>query len=191
MVDQLDKNKEVWKDIKGYEGFYKISNYGRVKALPKKITWLQKDGAECFRFQDEIVLKPDASLYSRVMLQVNAKSKRYLVHRLVASHFLKNSNNYKYVNHIDKNRHNNHYSNLEYCSSRENNTYSIDKNKTTSIYTGVCLKKGKILNPWQAYITVKGKSKHLGYYPNEVEAGNAYLEALERHGLNNKYAVNQ
>lgn len=189
-MELVNKQKEIWKDIKGYEGLYQISNYGRVKALPKKITWVQKDGVECFRLAKTIILKENRQFYATVKLCNNGAFERVTIHYLVASHFLKNANNYKYINHIDGDKFNNHYSNLEFCTARENKSHSIDKSKTSSQYTGVYLKKGHISKPWAAGINFDGKNLHLGYYPTEIEAHNAYLEALNRNNLNNKYAAN-
>lgn len=108
--------KEIWKDIKGYEGLYKVSNLGNIKGLksnkiltPKK----RNDG------------------YLNIQLYKNNKRKKFFIHRLVAEMFLKNPNNYPCVNHIDENKHNNNLTNLEFCSIKYNNKYSLYKTKKT------------------------------------------------------------
>ena len=78
---------EVWKDIEGYEGYYQVSNLGRVKSL---------------KWNKERILKPfvDSSKYQRVKLSSNLKEKNFLVHRLVAIAFITDGRE-QFVNHID------------------------------------------------------------------------------------------
>ena len=111
---------EEWKDIKGYEGLYKISNYGRIiikKTGKLKKFWIDRDG------------------YLKTNLSINNKKTQYFVHRLVAENFL-NKNRYKFykdeekinideltVNHKDGNKQNNKIENLEWCTNRYNVKY--------------------------------------------------------------------
>ena len=108
---------EIWKDIKGYEGLYQISNLGRVKVLPRK----RKNGTN-FYIQKERIIKPQLKdgRYYGIGLHKNGKLKNFLIHRLVAEAFLPNTHNYKQVNHIDANKHNNRADNLEWCSQEQN-----------------------------------------------------------------------
>lgn len=101
---------EIWKDIPGYEGLYKINNngtiisYGRKNQIIKK-TCVSKNG------------------YCRVVLSKNNKIKNYLIHRLVAETFIPNPNNYECVNHKDENKLNNNVENLEWCTFTYNINY--------------------------------------------------------------------
>ena len=101
--------KEEWRDIKGYEGLYQISNLGRIKSL--------KDNHGKYR---EKILKPG-----------NSKGKLFKIHRLVAIHFIENPNNYPEVNHKDENPINNHVNNLEWCTAEYNVNYGT-RNKRAS-----------------------------------------------------------
>ena len=105
--------KEIWKDCKGYEGLYQVSNLGRV--------WNVK-------LQRYLKGSYDKDGYIRVNLTAkNGKAKIERVHRLVALAFLDNPNNYPQVNHKDENKQNNCVSNLEWCDAKYNTTYSKGK----------------------------------------------------------------
>lgn len=115
--------EEIWKDIKGFEGYYQISSYGRVKRLPKKV--LQSNGSFA-TYRERILKQENLKGYLRVTLSLDNKQKRFYTHRLVAQHFIQNSNSKKYVNHIDGNKENNKISNLEWCTASENERHSYD-----------------------------------------------------------------
>lgn len=116
-------DKEIWKDIKGYEGLYQISNLGRVKSLKRKVY----AGRNKERWQNGKILsnnKNNGKGYKVVALNKNGISKNKYIHRLVAETFLENPNNYKYVNHKDENISNNCLDNLEFCTAQYNCTYN-------------------------------------------------------------------
>lgn len=118
---------EIWKDITGYEGLYQVSNLGNVKSLPRKM-W---NGVGYF-ISKEKILKPNlttSGYYSVQFMKDNIK-KPFSIHRLVATHFLQEMYGYE-VNHIDRNKHNNHVSNLEFISHSDNikHTYITGRNK--------------------------------------------------------------
>lgn len=113
-------DQEVWKDIKGYEGYYQVSNYGRVKSLFRIIPgrW----GA--MTVQERIIKEsPNSWGYSQVGLNKLGKTRPARVHRLVAEAFLENPDNLPEVNHIDENKANNHVNNLEWCSTSDNHLH--------------------------------------------------------------------
>lgn len=105
---------EIWKDIKGYEGFYKISNLGNIKSLPRNGT-----------IKYEKILKPNnVAGYYQVSLQKNGIVEHKKIHRLVAEAFIQNPKEKKEVNHIDGNKHNNSVDNLEWVTTSENQIHS-------------------------------------------------------------------
>ena len=109
--------KEIWKDIKNYEGHYQVSNLSRVKSI---------------KFGKEIILKQNIrGGYYYVRLYKNGIVKNYFVHRLVAEAFIPNPNNYPCVNHKDENKLNNIIENLEWCSVLYNNTYGTRLQKVS------------------------------------------------------------
>lgn len=105
---------ERWRDIKGYEGLYQVSDLGRVKSL------------NCHRSGKEKILKPvdNGKGYKLVHLVKEKRLKWKSVHRLVAESFIINNNNKPTVNHIDGNRANNKVDNLEWATYSENNIHS-------------------------------------------------------------------
>jgi hypothetical protein len=109
--------EEIWKDIEDYEGMYQVSNLGNVKSLPRKRT-----------IKKERLLKPAINNkgYKMIVLCKKSKPKMFLVHRLVATAFIPNPNNYPQVNHKDSNPLNNCVNNLEWCTQQENIKYSWD-----------------------------------------------------------------
>lgn len=105
--------KEIWKDIKDYEGLYQVSNLGRVKSLVKKARL------------HEYILKVsfDRHGYEHIHLSKNGISKSLLVHRVVAQAFIPNFDNLPEINHKDENKSNNTVNNLEWCTHQYNSSY--------------------------------------------------------------------
>lgn len=110
--------KEIWKDIKEYEGLYQVSNYGKIKSL-ERVTFLRKGH---LRSENEKILKlhKNNKGYLYVTLSKNNKRKSYRIHRLVAKTFISNPNNFQEVNHIDENKENNCVNNLEWITHIDN-----------------------------------------------------------------------
>jgi hypothetical protein len=99
--------QEVWKPIPNYEGYYEISNLGRVKSLERKLPF-----GNNFRTKKENILKPKFERYYFVNLSIGQKQETFRIHRLIAESFIPNPNNYPIINHIDGNKANNDISNL-------------------------------------------------------------------------------
>lgn len=136
---------EIWKDIKSYEGLYKVSNLGRVKSLNYGRT-----GKEQI-----LSLVLQNSGYLQVGLCKNGKVKKFKVHRLVAQAFIDNSDNLPQVNHIDQNKLNNQAINLEWCDNQYNTRYSFAK-KIGSF------KDGKLIKVYEAIQDVKTGGFNVG-----------------------------
>ena len=111
--------EEHWKDIKGYEGLYQVSNLGRVKS-----------------FYKNKVLKPriKENDYLIVSLYKENKDKKFYIHRLVAETFIDNPNKKEQVNHKDFNKSNNIVENLEWVSKIENLKHFKQSSKFQETY---------------------------------------------------------
>jgi len=121
--------QEKYIPIKGYEGYYEISNLGNVKSFPS----LRKNSIKYDRVLKPIITRTG---YNDVKLCKEGVGIRFRIHKLVAIHFCKNPDNKPYVNHIDGDKSNNLYSNLEWCTAKENTKHAID--------TGLINNKGEL-----------------------------------------------
>ena len=118
---------EVWKDIQGYEGWYQVSNLGRVKRLKK----VHCNHGKVNIVEREHILTPsiDKKGYSVVILSSNVGNRKHLkVHRLVANAFVENKDNKPQVDHINRNRSDNKAENLRWVTNSENQFNSAKTN---------------------------------------------------------------
>lgn len=114
MIDEV----EVWKEVKDYERYYKVSNLGRILSV--------RTGK---------ILKQNISRfgYSRIELNVNGTAKKHLVHRLVAFAFIPEVKDKPHVNHLDNNRSHNIVENLEWCTVKENINYASSQGRLNDV----------------------------------------------------------
>jgi hypothetical protein len=103
---------EVWKDVNGFEGFYKISNRGRIKSLERNVTG--KLGSVRTLPEKELTPTDNGKGYMVVTLYKDGKRHFRKIHKLVAEHFIPNPENKPEVNHKDGNKRNNFKANLEW-----------------------------------------------------------------------------
>lgn len=121
----MKETKEIWKDIAGYEGLYKVSNIGNVKSL--------KNG-------NERILKPHKrrNCYLQVQLYNEGIKKYMTIHRLVAQAFVQNESLfYNEINHKDEDKTNNNASNLEWCDAKYNCNFGTRNERRAKAQTGV------------------------------------------------------
>ena len=137
--------KEIWKDIKNYEGLYQVSNFGRVKSL---------------KFGKEKILKllKHNCGYLYIGLHKDNNVKNYYIHRLVAEAFIPNPDNLPQVNHKDENKLNNVVSNLEWCDAKYNINYGTARERSSEkMINGKLSKKvfqydleGNFIREWES-----------------------------------------
>lgn len=109
---------EQWKDIKGREGFYQVSNHGRVRSLDRTI--INSKGVK-YNYKGKILKQSvNTGGYCLVDMSENSIGVKVSVHRLVASAFINRPETNLTVNHIDGNKKNNNSNNLEWCTLSEN-----------------------------------------------------------------------
>ena len=107
---EISEMVHEWRDIPEYEGLYRINEYGDVMSIG---------------YGEKRLLKPgnNGHGYLFVNLHKNGTKRNYYIHRLVATCFCEGSGEFECVNHIDEDKTNNHYTNLEWCSKEYNNNY--------------------------------------------------------------------
>lgn len=106
---------EIWLDVIGYEGLYKVSSLGRIKSIKPHPTSRKKEPRSRI-----MATRLTYRGYEIVALRKGKSHKTFTVHRLVANSFLPNEDNFEQVNHIDGNKTNNDVSNLEWCTRQQN-----------------------------------------------------------------------
>ena len=119
--------KEIWKDIKGYEGFYKVSTFGRFISCSRDYT----NSLGVTVHLNEKLLKPFKHNcgYLSVCLRKDNRSKKFLAHRIVAETFIPNPNGLAQINHKDENKTNNIVFNLEWCDAKYNLDYGTRRHR--------------------------------------------------------------
>lgn len=160
MLKMISVKEEIWKDIKGYEGYYKVSNLGRVKSLDRVIEY--KNGIEYSLKGSLRRVSCSGAGYQNIGLSRDSLMKNFLVHRLVAVAFLNNPDNLPVVNHIDGDKTNNKVCNLEWASHSDNMRHAVDTGlrETSSVQNEDT--KNKMSN-----VTVKEKVENiLSVFPN-------------------------
>lgn len=158
---------EIWKDVRGYENLYQVSNYGRVKSLGRK-----KGGG----LTDRYIGNVSKEGYVTVVLSKNGKVKNWRVHRLVYETFVGEIPIGMVINHKDENPTNNCVINLEICTPKENANYGTRNFRLSHINGKVveCIETGerfrsasfaaKLLGLSQGHISscCRGKRKTTG-----------------------------
>ena len=170
--------EEIWLPVKDYEGYYEVSNLGRIKRLFK----FRK-----YREYNSKILKFKVSDfgYLSIGLTKDGNKKFFLIHRLVAFAFLSKTENRNSVNHIDRNKSNNCVLNLEWVSNMENSCH-YRKQKNTGTLIGVY--KLKKYDKYVAKATFEGKRIFLGYHNTAEKAYEARIEYLKSKNIINKYS---
>lgn len=139
---------EIWKDVPGYEGKYQVSNLGNVKSLRM---W---SSVQNRYIQRERIMKPykGASGYLQINLKTERTRRLALIHRLVASAFIPNTENKREVNHINGIKTDNRVENLEWNTSQQNSIHSYQTGLQIH-YTKKavqCDLQGKPIKEWQS-----------------------------------------
>lgn len=161
-------NKEIWKDITGYEGLYQVSDQGRVKSLERKDSF--------GRLIKERILRPAPTTvgYLIVILCTGGNQKHFAVHRLVCQAFCDNPENKPEVNHINENKTDNRACNLEWCTRRENINHGT-RNERAAMSIAKILSKpigkytlnGELVEVWQS---ASEAERQTGFHQSNISA---------------------
>lgn len=141
----MENQKEIWEKIIELNYYYEISNLGNVKSVSRVVkSSVQKNG---FRITKEKI-KPsqdNGKGYKQLYVQINRKRILFYIHRLVAKYFIENPLNLPEVNHIDGNKSNNSFINLEWVTRKENVNHAFDIGLMKNRKTGKRIKVFQIL----------------------------------------------
>ena len=177
----LNINNENWKPVEGFEKLYEVSDKGRVRTTRGLVlkTHQQNSG------------------YLQTTFTLNGKRTKYLVHRLVALHFISNPEDKKHVNHKNGNKLDNSVENLEWVTNSENilharttglNPYNFPtlglKMGKGSIYRGVSYDKAR--NKWKASICHNKVNYHQKRFNTEIEAALHYNWIIDEMGFTDR-----
>ena len=119
---------EERRPIRGYEGYYEVSHYGRVRSVDRYVSHSRNGTFKVLRIGAIKAIGDNGNGYKLVYLYKEGRHNRFSakLHRLVAEAFLPNPNNFPVVDHIDHDKTNNHVDNLRWVTQEENLAY---KNK--------------------------------------------------------------
>ena len=163
--------QEEWRDIKGFEGYYQISNLGRVRSLDREI--YHPYNKTISHYKGSIMrFSIRRKGYLGICLTKGNKQKSFLIHRLVAQAFIPNPMNYDQINHIDENKANNRVDNLEWCDCKYNVNYGscIKNMKKTRINNTYNQKKIMCVETGVTYFNSKHAERETGYNARSIRA---------------------
>lgn len=128
---------ELWKEVDGFDGYYEVSDKGRVKSLDRVI---KHSNGVCHNVKGRMLKPIFFGNYHGVQMCNHGKLKKKYIHRLVAETFVENTHNKKTVNHKDGNKFNNSAENLEWATQKENNRHAVETglNKTMGSDNHMC-----------------------------------------------------
>lgn len=154
--------EEIWKDIKGYEGFYQVSNLGRVRKPIKNGFRYVKSSPRGSQRSSKTKEK-----YMGVSLSKNGIRKGFSVHRLVAEAFIQNEHKYPYINHINGIKDDNRVFNLEWCTQKQNVRHAYDVLNIRNHYGSIkqYTKEGEFI---KEYDSVREASRKLGIHCGNI-----------------------
>lgn len=164
---------EIWKDIPDYEGFYQVSDLGRVKSLKRSV---ERSNGRDLNLKEKILTQTfDKDGYAKIHLSKSGKAIRYGVHRVVLKSFIGEKIEFE-VNHINGIKADNRLVNLEYCTSSENriHAYRILKRKhaRTGLFNGNSPNAKKVFcfNTQEYFDSVKEASNKYNLHATQISA---------------------
>lgn len=140
--------EEIWKPVPEFEGYYEVSNLGRIRSLDR----ITSDGK---KIKGKLLSSENSDRYWCKTLWKDGKEMNVILHRLVANAFVSNPDNLPQVNHIDGNTHNNCANNLEWVSASGNIQHAI----TTGLRQNEYSKEVKCLDTGEVFISISAAAR--------------------------------
>jgi hypothetical protein len=158
-IKSVSLEGEEWRDVVGYEGYYIVSNLGRIATIRGSYEYT-KNGKTFIKNWPRHICSTSiapSTHYERMTFKVNYKHNTQLVHRVVAEAFLPNPNNFTCIDHIDDDPSNNRADNLQWCD------YHINNSKPRHRELGSIAKRGRVDPNRKPLITFKDRQLYKIY----------------------------
>jgi len=165
-----EMRKEIWKDVKGYEGLYQVSNLGRVKSLPRETSNACRKGRILKQFKNR-------DGYVVVSIYKNAKIKTKTVHRMIADVFIKEEKGKDQINHINGIKHDNRIENLERSNNSLNQKHAFKNGLQICRFIN---KHGAEHDASKAVSQYDKQGNHIADYESQIDA-------MKATGIDNRY----
>lgn len=164
--NSIKMNKEIWKDIEGYEGIFAVSNHGRIKQYSRIVN--SGNGAK--RIIKEKIFKAYTKPNGYCFIRTSLKSKciNFMIHRLVAEAFIPNPYNLPQVNHKDEDKTNNVVTNLEWCDAKYNSNYGTKNERIAEKISKPIIRldlKGNVICEYQS---AREAARQTGILPSSI-----------------------
>ena len=176
-------NNEIWKDIKGYEGMYQVSNMGNVRSADR-IVHIKQAHCEYDELREGRIVKglPRRHGYLAVFLYKDGQRRQESIHRLVAEAFCRKQDGDTDVNHKNENKTDNRASNLEWCTHKENSNYGTAQERRLQ----TCRERH---SRWKAVKQFDLQGNFIAEYPSlaEMEKQTGYSKGNVCNALHGKY----
>jgi hypothetical protein len=182
LIPQLSGLTEYWVDIRGYEGYYQVSNYGNVRSLDRVITE-QTGKTQTLKGR---ILKPHTNSSGYYQINLNRKSIRttFAIHQLVAQAFLDNRSSKPLVNHINGIKTDNNVNNLEWATYSENLEHAYKNRLRRAVKTNEVASKNykRKLTEQQVReikLLIAAKSLTLKQIANQYDVGRSTIGSIK------------
>ncbi len=167
--------EEIWKPVLGYEGYYEVSNFGRVKSLDRYLYRVKKIKGKVYKEYRYLVqgkiLNPGilrTGYMSVILGKGTGERKTIRVHRLVACAFIQNPKDFPFVNHKDENKLNNRVDNLEWCTQKYNVNYGTATERRIKSRSRMVLQYSKKKEFLRSFLSVNEAARFLGKEPSAI-----------------------
>lgn len=149
--------QEEWRQVKGFEGLYEVSSFGRVRSLDRERHAIKYGKPVVSKLKGGVMKLGESNRgYYHIILRKDGKAYTLRINRLVAEAFIPNPDNLPQVNHIDGDKKNNAVSNLEWCTCSHNIIHAMD--------TGLkpCRKKVRCIETGEVFVSVSEAARKKG-----------------------------
>lgn len=184
----MNNDNEIWKDVNEYEGYYKVSNFGKIKSCSRIV----KHGlGNADRTIKSRIIKPynDNHGYRMVSLSKEGKVKKHKVHRLVAEAFIPNPENKPTVNHLNEIRNDNRVSNLEWATYKENNDHGGHNERVSKTLSKPIEQLDKNGNKISSFESVREASLATGIHIMNIKSCLAHKNRVFAGGYKWRYKI--